>query len=147
MIADYADGQPATDDATDASTDLVMDGIPAEAWRLTPIRTAVLSWLRDHGMNEDTSQDITLATYEALANGVEHAYGTSSAGGDKVVGLVVHTPGDGSVTVRVTDRGRWVDGIDDPRRGRGLPLIHALADEASIESTNTGTVVTMQWRR
>ncbi|WIX76928.1 hypothetical protein QRX50_36730 [Amycolatopsis carbonis] len=35
---------------------------------------------------------------------------------------------------------------DDPRRGRGLPLIHLLSHHAEITPTEQGTVITMAWQ-
>jgi hypothetical protein len=53
-----------------------------------------------------------------------------------------------SLTVTVTDDGAWR--ITDPAtrshtRGRGIPLIQALADQATFDSTATGTRVSLVW--
>ncbi|WIX76693.1 ATP-binding protein [Amycolatopsis carbonis] len=51
-----------------------------------------------------------------------------------------------TVTVTVTDHGQWrPQPAPDPRRGRGLPLIHLLADHAEITPTDHGTTITMTW--
>ncbi|MBY6537463.1 ATP-binding protein [Rhodococcus sp. BP-349] len=144
MITDVADDHPVTDRA-DVTGDLVMHDIPAEPRALTGVRTAVLAWLRRCGLDEDLCQDITLATYEALANSVEHAYERSADTVVRTVGLEARTPRAGEVIIDVTDRGSWVDNGNDPRRGRGLPLIHALAHEASVDSSADGTIVRMRW--
>ena len=144
MITDVADDMPVTDRG-DATRDLILQDIPAEPRALTSVRTTVLAWLRDRGLDEDLCQDITLATYEALANSVEHAYERSADTVVRTVGLEVRTPRAGEVTIDVTDRGSWVDNGNDPRRGRGLPLIHALAHEASVDSSEDGTTVRMRW--
>ncbi|WP_052493105.1 ATP-binding protein [Rhodococcus sp. MEB064] len=144
MITSISAGAPATA-TSDPSSDLVMNAIPAVAARLTAVRTSVLGWLRTCGLDEDTCQDITLATYEALANGVEHAYDHAPSGGPGTIDLRAEFGPEGSVVIRVTDQGIWTISADDPRRGRGLPLIHALAHEASVETTDQGTTVVMRW--
>ena len=144
MITDVADDMPVTDGG-DGAPDLVLPDIPAEPRALTGVRTTVLAWLRDRGLDEELCQDITLATYEALANSVEHAYERSADTVVRTIGLEMRAPRVGVVTIDVTDRGTWVDNGNDPRRGRGLPLIHALADEASVDSSENGTCVRMLW--
>ncbi len=52
------------------------------------------------------------------------------------------------LTVTVTDDGAWR--IADPEskrrsRGRGIPLMQALSDQATIDSTPTGTRVSLEW--
>jgi serine/threonine-protein kinase RsbW len=58
---------------------------------------------------------------------------------------------DGSLatlTVTVTDEGAWRRA--DPagkelRRGRGIPLMQALADRATVDSSQAGTRVCLEW--
>lgn len=123
--------------------DLVLADIPATAGTLSRVRGTVLAWLRGRGIDEDLSQDITLATYEALANGVEHAYGNAAVDTPRLIDLTARH--DGPVTIQVTDRGMWATTSEQPHRGRGIPLIRALADDATIETSGNGTEVTMRW--
>jgi anti-sigma regulatory factor (Ser/Thr protein kinase) len=55
-----------------------------------------------------------------------------------------------TLTVTVIDEGAWrsVDPVATaPRRGRGIPLMHALADHASVDSSAAGTRVSLEWNR
>jgi serine/threonine-protein kinase RsbW len=60
---------------------------------------------------------------------------------------------DGSaatLTVTVTDEGVWrhTDPASaGPRRGRGIPLMHALADRATVDSSPAGTRVCLEWNQ
>ncbi|MDZ7882202.1 MAG: ATP-binding protein [Mycobacterium sp.] len=52
------------------------------------------------------------------------------------------------LTVTVTDEGHWRpndNDVHDVARGRGIPLMHALADRADIDATAAGTEVRLQW--
>ena len=58
--------------------------------------------------------------------------------------------GTSVLTVTVTDEGAWR--IADPEtnshsRGRGIPLMRALADRANIDSSAAGTRVRLEWNR
>ena len=64
--------------------------------------------------------------------------------------FALHARRDGdTVTVAVADHGQWRPAAQRPTLlgGRGLPLIHTLADEAAVESSAAGTTVTMTWTR
>jgi serine/threonine-protein kinase RsbW len=121
--------------------------IPADAERLAEIRHALGRWAAGVGMPTERSEELVLAAYEAMANSVEHAYATSAsapAGGE--VELHAAQTVDGTIVVTVTDQGSWKppeesDGI----RGRGIPLMKALADDTTIVTVDTGTTVTMTW--
>ncbi|WP_188547710.1 ATP-binding protein [Rhodococcoides trifolii] len=129
--------------------------IRAEAEHLTPVRRGLLAWLRRAEVSEGRSHDITLAAYEALANSVEHAYGASDNAGDEDDGpsdVTVRTiglrasrhPDSGLVVIRVWDQGVWDTTDGGWLRGRGLPLIYALADHVAIDSI-TGTTIEMRF--
>jgi anti-sigma regulatory factor (Ser/Thr protein kinase) len=62
--------------------------------------------------------------------------------------LAVYDESAGTLSVTVADEGAWRS--SDPataghRRGRGIPLMHALTDRATIDSTQGGTKVCLQW--
>lgn len=139
--------QHTTTDEAPSAHELALVDLPAEPRRLSSVRTAVLRWLEELGIDHERCQDITLATYEALANSVEHAYCSDATpdGNARTVSLRARVTGGRTVAVDVADHGRWIDHEDDPRRGRGLPLIHALADDASVDTSSCGTVVSMRW--
>jgi anti-sigma regulatory factor (Ser/Thr protein kinase) len=121
--------------------------IPADAERLAELRHALARWAAGIGMSSERREELVLAAYEAMANSVEHAYVDASS--DPAVGEVelrATRNVDGAVVVTVTDSGTWKppqesDGI----RGRGIPLMRALADDTTITSADTGTTVTMTW--
>jgi anti-sigma regulatory factor (Ser/Thr protein kinase) len=93
------------------------------------VRDALRSWCVGMRLNEDDTFGILLATGEALANAVEHAY-------DDTHGLVRLRAilDDESITVAVEDQGRWKPPTVNDERGRGLPIMHALMDSVDIES-------------
>jgi serine/threonine-protein kinase RsbW len=125
---------------------VVLD-ICADAAHLTPVRRDLLSWLRGAGVPDRKSHDITLAAYEALANSVEHAYGDGDihVAADATIGIrVTRRLDSGVVEVRVWDQGVWNTTDGGRTRGRGLPLIHALADHVTITSDG-GTTIEMRF--
>ena len=112
------------------------------------IRHEFSDWLRGHfNMDAIKASDVVLAVNEALANAAEFAYMTAQQAG--VMHMRAAYDGAAAVlTVIVTDEGAWR--MTDPEtkgrtRGRGIPLMHALTDRATIDSTPTGTQVRLQW--
>lgn len=112
------------------------------------IRRELSEWLRQNfSLDPEKSSDVLLAVYEALANAAEFAYV-----GHPQPGLMHVRAGYDEaacvLTVTVTDEGRWRANDHDVKniaRGRGIPLMHALADKADIDSTAAGTEVRLQW--
>jgi serine/threonine-protein kinase RsbW len=47
--------------------------VPARAGRLAALRIALARWATRVGLASQTVEELVLATYEALANAVEHA--------------------------------------------------------------------------
>ncbi|WP_103342783.1 ATP-binding protein [Amycolatopsis sp. CA-126428] len=121
--------------------DLACVGVSATPPLLDQLRRQLTAWAGCAGLPAGQSQDLVLAVYEALANVVVHAY----PGEPGTLDLHAHRHGS-RVTVTVTDRGRWrpapAPGL---LHGRGLPLIHTLADESAFTTTPAGTVVEMSW--
>jgi serine/threonine-protein kinase RsbW len=88
--------------------------------------------------------DLVLASYEAVANSIEHAY--RGQVGDI---LLSAERKDDHVLVTVTDDGQWLTPSTSGRhRGRGLLLMHELADDAHItaDEDHPGTTVRLRWR-
>jgi anti-sigma regulatory factor (Ser/Thr protein kinase) len=112
--------------------------VPAVPASLKPIRTAVRHWLARIPATRAETADMVAAVGEACSNTIEHAYGP--AGGDVSVRLTAQPP---YVIATIDDSGRW----RAPRgqsRGRGVTLMHALADEVQINHTDNGTRVVMR---
>jgi anti-sigma regulatory factor (Ser/Thr protein kinase) len=124
-------------------TDVVADPVNAAA-----VRREFSDWLRQHFTLDATkTSDVVLAVNEAMANAAEFAYVTLERPGT----MRVQADYDGSaatLTVTVTDEGAWrrADaGMPQLKRGRGIPLMHALADRATVDSSQTGTRVRLEW--
>ncbi|MCV7227908.1 ATP-binding protein [Mycolicibacterium komossense] len=115
------------------------------------VRTELGTWLRTRFADDERVDDILLAVYEAFANAAEYAYLEHAAPGTVDV-LARIDPQANTLTVTVTDHGHWrqprIDHTDPAHqlRGRGIPLMKALASEASIRTTGLGTQVQLTWR-
>ena len=83
-----------------------------------------------------------MAVSEACNNAIEHGYGGNA-------GSVWVRVEDDGMTLRATvrDRGRWRDGPSVGDRGRGIAIMEALMDTATIETTTHGTEVVLERRR
>ena len=118
--------------------------IPADPEALAGARGRVRDWLADEGVDPDQADEVVLAVSEALANGVEHAYGGAR---DGEVELWIERARDDALAVEVRDRGRWRPPPEDPGlRGRGLPLMHAVMESVRVERGDEGTTVRMRYR-
>jgi anti-sigma regulatory factor (Ser/Thr protein kinase) len=114
--------------------------LSAEPETLAPMRRSLRRWLDSVGATTDEVAAITLATSEAAANAIEHAYALAAAGYD----VRAHREGH-DVVVVVRDRGHW----RPPRgenRGRGQTIIRASMDDVDVDQGEAGTVVTMRRR-
>jgi serine phosphatase RsbU (regulator of sigma subunit)/anti-sigma regulatory factor (Ser/Thr protein kinase) len=114
--------------------------VAAEPGALAELRRRLHAWLAQSGAAEEEVYDIVLATCEAAANAVEHAYGPAEARFRVRARLEA-----GEVTVEVHDRGAWRD-QRDPLRGRGLAVMRELMDDVSVNSDDEGTNVRLRRR-
>jgi anti-sigma regulatory factor (Ser/Thr protein kinase) len=111
--------------------------LPADPRRLAAVRRTVAVWGAQAALSEDTTSDLQLLLSEAATNAVEHAYRDTEAG--EFVYSVRRRP-DAGIRVTVEDFGRWQPPPDDPGyRGRGLAVIHNLANEVSLDFSDHGT--------
>jgi anti-sigma regulatory factor (Ser/Thr protein kinase) len=118
--------------------------IPAVAEALTPIRRALADWATLAGLPPGDVDDLVLASYEAMANVVDHAYPPDQRGRFR---LEAACTTDLQIVVTVSDDGRWQLPTDgSSHRGRGLPLIHQLAHRVDVHHDQRGTTVRMHWR-
>jgi serine/threonine-protein kinase RsbW len=110
-----------------------------------PVARQVLrAFGRNLGVASEDLEDAEIATTEALANAVQHAY---SGEGSVEVSMLAETD---SLAVTVRDRGRGMPmehgGPENPRLG--IAIIESLADEAEFVSKpqQPGTRVSMRFR-
>jgi serine phosphatase RsbU (regulator of sigma subunit)/anti-sigma regulatory factor (Ser/Thr protein kinase) len=111
---------------------------PAEVESIPLMRRLLGRWLVEAGASRPEIDDLALASAEAAANAIEHAYGLAPG----VVELHVSRSPDGLVKVAVRDFGNW----RPPRgqnRGRGLMLMEGLTDGVDVIRRDEGTTVEM----
>lgn len=134
--------EPSTD-ATDVG--FVQTG-RADAGTVGRLRDEFSRWLRERfALDPVRFSDILLAVNEAMANVAEFAYPDGAQ--DRTFSVRARHIA-GSMVVTVADRGRWrqTDPAARPAsRGRGIPLMRALADEVAIEPSEHGTRVQMRF--
>ena len=115
------------------------------------IRREFSDWLRRFfALDTTKSSDVVLAVNEAMANAAEFAYVAAVTQPGTMHVQADYDGGAATLTVTVTDQGAWRGGDHAPKRlsrGRGIPLMHALADRATVDSSPTGTRVCLEWRR
>lgn len=127
--------------------------VAADALSANRIRVEFRNWLDRHfTLCAERFSDLVLAVSEALANAAEFAYSDTgdNAGGQRTMDVnAVYDANSDTLAVTVKDRGRWRrrTGTRDNTRGRGIPLMRVLADEADIRGTSHGTQVTLKWTR
>ncbi|OCB23144.1 anti-sigma regulatory factor [Mycobacterium malmoense] len=120
------------------------DAATAAQWRRVLRR-----WL--HEATEapaEVRDDIILSVNEALANCVEHAYRAHPTAGTMKL-QASHDLAAQAISVCVSDRGSWqhppAQRLSDPRRSRGIALMHALADHCTINARPNGTTVCLDF--
>ncbi|MGZ8802130.1 MAG: ATP-binding protein [Mycobacterium sp.] len=123
-------------------------GLDANAETVSRIRQEFAQWLpRFFDLDPVRCSDLVLAINEALANAAEFAYLHADGPGTIDVKATYH-PAEQKLTVFVCDRGTWRKRQTDPAprtRGRGIPLMEALSDRATIETSGDGTRVRLEW--
>jgi serine/threonine-protein kinase RsbW len=122
-------------------------GILADARTASRTRNEFASWLRAFfDLDSTRSSDLILAINEAMANCAEFAYLQAPGAGTMDL-QARHDAVASTITVVVSDRGSWRP-AQEPRirsRGRGIPLMEALSDRTSIETSDHGTHVKLEW--
>src|SRR5262249_14387893 len=106
-------------------------------------RHAIKSWLAENGIAGPDAGDILLATTEACANVVTHAYGLAEGSLDVTASLT-----DSEVSIVVGDDGVWLTPAaarTDNAGGHGLSIMRKLMDHVEIVTTR-GTEVRMRRR-
>lgn len=129
--------------ADDGSAQLEHVGVPAQAEEIAVLRHTLAGWAQELGAPEERIDALTLATYEALANSVEHAYD-----GMGTVDLRARYLAEvDRMEVSVTDHGHWrPDNRNQrPSAGRGFPLMRQLADTVQVYAGSSGTTIHLCW--
>lgn len=123
-------------------------GLDADAQTVARIRHEFALWLqRFFDLDPVRCSDVELAINEALANAAEFAYLLADQPGTIDLHGTYH-PAEHRLTVDVNDRGIWRERQVDPvprTRGRGIPLMEALSDRATIDTSAAGTRVRLEW--
>ena len=120
--------------------------VPADLRTLAEVRYDLRRWLADRGLDHRISDDLVLATSEALANAAEHGSGGRPSERVHLQVRVEQDPERGSeVVVRVTDTGDWQPAMSSSERGRGLTIARALVDDVVVQ-TGEGTSVLLRRR-
>lgn len=107
---------------------------------LAGLRRTVARWLAGQRIDEESMFNVTLATSEAAANAIEHAYGAHEA----TFTVTCERTGE-DVRVTIADGGRWRQS-QPYGRGRGLAIMRALCDAVEVDRGKGGTTVTLTKR-
>jgi PAS domain S-box-containing protein len=94
---------------------------------LGALRRMLRRWLGEAGASPDDVAAVTMAANEAWQNAIEHAHAFAP-----VPISVAFERRDDEVFITTHDAGGGTRSETDPDRGRGLPLMQALMDEASF---------------
>jgi serine/threonine-protein kinase RsbW len=133
-----------------SSTQFVRADVAADANSAAAIRREFSDWLeRNFTLDATQASDVVLAVNEAMANAAEYAYATAQRPGTMHI-RALYDESAARLSVTVADEGAWRSA--DPataghRRGRGIPLMHALSDRATVDSSQAGTTVCLEWNR
>ena len=112
--------------------------MPSEPAAMVGLRRRLRRWLELRGLAEEERDDAILAVSEACNNAIEHAYRLEPG----MIHLVLEHQ-EGTLAIRIEDRGGWHPTAPSFERGRGIPLMRALMDMTTIEHNENGTSVTL----
>ena len=117
---------------------------PAETGQLRPVRARLRRWLDSCGLSVPLAQDALVAAGEAVANAIEHGHRDNPGQEVRLRAVVTAT----LLRLTVADSGRWLPPGPEPTpyRGKGISLMRAMMDNVSIDTSTTGTTVTMDLR-
>jgi serine phosphatase RsbU (regulator of sigma subunit)/anti-sigma regulatory factor (Ser/Thr protein kinase) len=122
-------------------TNSLVTQLPADVESIPLMRRLLGRWLYEAGATQGQVEDLSLATAEACANAIEHAYGP----GPGILEVSASKAPSGEVLVAVRDYGSW----RPPRgrnRGRGLLLMEGLTDSVEVVRADDGTTVQLSRR-
>ena len=120
----------------------------ADPYAAGHVRNEFAAWLGERvELNAVRFSDVVLAVNEALANAAEFAYLKNNGVGTVDVEAVQNSDA-ATLTVTITDQGCWREPDPTTRgrtRGRGIPLMRALADDLTIDTSRLGTTVCLRF--
>ena len=99
-------------------------------------RAGIRSWVNRHAGGQ-TADDVVLACGEAIDNALEH--------GTPPISVNIDVGTDEVLSIIVRDTGNWRVSAAVPPRGLGLPIMMALMDNVSVDTTN-GTAIRLSRR-
>ena len=117
--------------------------MPAEPDSVRLMRTEVLRWFHEQPVRDNgLGAAIALATSEAVANVVRHAYEGGAHGRVELDASL----GDDDILIRVCDRGLGLTAHwGGARTGLGLPVIGRVSNGTTVASDEDGTTVSMRF--
>lgn len=122
----------------EAPAEVLNLSVVADPSSLASVRRALSRWMRAHEVPDTEAYELLVASGEACANAIAHAYPV----GDARFTLTARVDGP-AVVIEVRDFGEW----REPRQGRGgrgLALIEQLTDSMEIDRGRAGTTVTLR---
>ncbi|MDQ3644103.1 MAG: SpoIIE family protein phosphatase [Actinomycetota bacterium] len=120
--------------------DLLQLELATDPSSLRYARRMLARWLEQAGANEKEAWEIGLASHEAFANAIEHAYRFT----DALVRLEARLE-QGEVALTISDTGDWREPVEG-ERGKGIGLMSGLMDTVSVEGAKGGTRVELRRR-
>ncbi|MDX6586843.1 MAG: serine/threonine-protein kinase RsbW [Solirubrobacterales bacterium] len=114
--------------------------LPPEPGSVAEARHAVRELARAVGSPE---HQVALAVSEAVSNAIVHAFRRGKEGSVRIRAQLI----GGELLVTVADNGvGMIPDLDSPGLGVGTSLISRLSDQATFESSDDGTTVTMRFK-
>lgn len=99
-------------------------------------RAGIRNWVNRHAEGQ-TADDVVLACGEAIDNALEH--------GTPPISVNINVGTDEVLSIIVRDTGNWRVSAAVPPRGLGLPIMMALMDNVSVDTTH-GTAIRLSRR-
>jgi anti-sigma regulatory factor (Ser/Thr protein kinase)/putative methionine-R-sulfoxide reductase with GAF domain len=113
--------------------------VPAQPRQLQMVRRLLQRWLAERNVPPERAYDVLGGSGEALANAIQHAYGPAEGTVEVAAEWTTR-----EIVIRIRDTGRWRL-PRDPNRGRGITMMHSLADQVHISRSDAGTSVELRW--
>jgi anti-sigma regulatory factor (Ser/Thr protein kinase) len=104
----------------------------ASGSELASMRATLRAWLRPRAGATETDE-ILLATGEAMANALEH--------GRPPVTMTLSWAEGGQLAITIHDGGSWRIAPDGGSRGLGLPIMSTLMDDVRVDTADGTRVV------